>query len=138
MFQWKLNGLQGSSSFLGAKAPLKPASSEGLYVCMYVCIYVCNTLGIIKYTRIFQPHNQLPTSTWESARWHARTNLTPSMYCVDIWLRARQIGLSTWVKPYKSDSEQFCLSYNHMKYELKHFLTFCINAISLGATLYDV
>ena len=25
-----------------------------------------------------------------SARWHARTNLTPSLYCVHIWLRARQ------------------------------------------------
>ena len=33
--------------FLGAKAPLQPASSEGLYVCLYVG--VCNTLGIIKY-----------------------------------------------------------------------------------------
>ena len=29
----------------GAKAPLKPASSEGLYV----CLSVCNTLAIIKY-----------------------------------------------------------------------------------------
>ena len=25
------------------------------------------------------------------------------------------------VEPYKSDSGQFCLSYNHIKYELKHF-----------------
>ena len=57
----------------------------------------------------------------ESARWHALTNLTPSLYCVHIWLRARQIGLSTWVEPYKSDSGQFCLSYNRLKYELKHF-----------------
>ena len=56
-----------------------------------------------------------------SARWHARTNLTPSLYCVHIWLRARQIGLSTWVEPYKSDSGQFCLSHNRIKYELKHF-----------------
>ena len=38
-----------------------------------------------------------------------------------IWLRARQIGLSTWVEPYKSGSGQFCLSYNRIKYELKHF-----------------
>ena len=27
-------------TFLGANAPLGPASSEGLYVCMYVCLYV--------------------------------------------------------------------------------------------------
>ena len=27
--------------FLGAKAPLQPTSSEGLYVCMSVCLYVC-------------------------------------------------------------------------------------------------
>ena len=26
--------------FLGANAPLRPASSEGLYVCLYVCLYV--------------------------------------------------------------------------------------------------
>ena len=56
-----------------------------------------------------------------SARWHARTNLTPSMYCVHIWLRVRQIGFFTWVEPYKSNSGQFCLSYNHIKFELKHF-----------------
>ena len=35
--------------FLGANAPLGPASSEGLYVCMSVCMsvcmYVCNTLA---------------------------------------------------------------------------------------------
>ena len=34
--------------FLGAKAPLQPTSSEGLFVClsvcMSVCIYVCNIL----------------------------------------------------------------------------------------------
>ena len=51
-----------------------------------------------------------------SARWHARTNLTPSLYCV-------QIGLSTWVEPYKSDSGQFCLPYNRIKYELKNFFS---------------
>ena len=27
------------------------------------------------------------------------------------------------VEPYKSDSEQFCLSYNHIKYELIHFFS---------------
>ena len=27
--------------FLGANAPLGPASSEGLSVCLYVCLYVC-------------------------------------------------------------------------------------------------
>ena len=32
-------------------------------------------------------------------------------------------GLSTWVEPYKSDSGQFCLSYNHIKYELRHFFS---------------
>ena len=39
-------------TFLGAKAPLQPTLSEGLYVClyvclsvcMYVCMYVCNIL----------------------------------------------------------------------------------------------
>ena len=31
--------------FLGANAPLGPASSEGLSVCLYVCLYVCNTLA---------------------------------------------------------------------------------------------
>ena len=30
--------------FLGANAPLGPASSEALYVCLYVCMYVCNIL----------------------------------------------------------------------------------------------
>ena len=32
--------------FLGAKAPLQPTSSEGLYVCLSVCMsmYVCNIL----------------------------------------------------------------------------------------------
>ena len=30
--------------FLGANAPLGPASSEALYVCMSVCLYVCNIL----------------------------------------------------------------------------------------------
>ena len=34
-----------SSRFLGANAPLGPASSEGLYVCLYVCLSVCNTLA---------------------------------------------------------------------------------------------
>ena len=42
-----------------------------------------------------------------------------------IW--ARQIGLSTWVQPYKSDSGQFCLSYNRIKYELKHFFQLIFN-----------
>ena len=58
-----------------------------------------------------------------SVRWHAWTNLSPSMNCVHIWLRARQIRLSTWAEPYKSDSGQFCLSYNHIKCELKHLLS---------------
>ena len=31
---------QGSNQFLGTKAPLEPASSEGLYVCMSVCLYI--------------------------------------------------------------------------------------------------
>ena len=26
---------------LGANAPLGPASSEGMYVCLYICISVC-------------------------------------------------------------------------------------------------
>ena len=30
---------QQNLTFLGAKAPLGPASSEGLYVCLYVCLY---------------------------------------------------------------------------------------------------
>ena len=33
------------SIFLGANAPLVPASSEGLYVCLSVCLYVFNTLA---------------------------------------------------------------------------------------------
>ena len=60
--------------------------------------------------------------TWLNECEVARTDKSYSeLYCVHIWLRARQIGLSTWVEPYKSDSWQFCLLYNHIKYELKHF-----------------
>ena len=60
-----------------------------------------------------------------SARWQARTNLSLIMYCVHIWLPRptnwAPFGVPTWVEPYKSDSGQFCLSYNHIKYELKFF-----------------
>ena len=34
-------GKQVPASFLGAKAPLQPTSSEDLYVCLSVCMYVC-------------------------------------------------------------------------------------------------
>ena len=37
-------------------------------------------------------------------------------WCVHIWLRAWQIGLSTWVESYKSDTVQFCLSCNRIIY----------------------
>ena len=37
-------GIENSATgFLGANAPLGPASSKGLYACLYVCLYVCNT-----------------------------------------------------------------------------------------------
>ena len=36
--------------FLGANAPLGPASSEGLYVCLSVCLYVCNTLAPLPFS----------------------------------------------------------------------------------------
>ena len=36
-----LNYWSSLDNILGANAPLGPASSEGLYVCMYVCMYVC-------------------------------------------------------------------------------------------------
>ena len=76
--------------------------------CPSIYLYICLSIPTRRQCRL-------------SARWHARTNLTPSMCCVHIWLLARQIGLSTWAELYKSDSGQFFLSYNHTKYELKHF-----------------
>ena len=34
------SGSLDALTLLGANAPLGPASSEGLYVCLYVCLYV--------------------------------------------------------------------------------------------------
>ena len=40
LLHW-IGHFSGFYCFLGAKAPLQPTSSEGLYVCMSVCLYVC-------------------------------------------------------------------------------------------------
>ena len=58
---------------------------------------------------------------WVQGGTHGQILLRACTCIWHIWLRARQIGLFTWVEQYKSDSGQFCLSYNHIKYELKHF-----------------
>ena len=39
-----------------------------------------------------------------SARWRAKTNLTPSMYCGHIRLRARQIALLKVIESYNEKS----------------------------------
>ena len=44
-------------SFLGSNAPLGPASSEGLSVCMYVCLYVCLYHIINDLTPLFKSKN---------------------------------------------------------------------------------
>ena len=41
--------------FLGANAPLGPASSEGLYVCP-VCMCVCNNLAPLPFSPLTSPY----------------------------------------------------------------------------------
>ena len=49
--RWKYLNLP-NYELLGVKAPLEPASSEGLYVCLYVTLYLPSThLDFIAYTK---------------------------------------------------------------------------------------